>query len=386
MTSSASGRVGVAVIGAGAISDEYLTQMTSFPDLDVLVVADLDVDRARAQAEKYGIPGSGGIDAALQHPDVEIVANLTIPAAHVEVSTAILQAGKHAWTEKPLALDRAGGRALLELAAERGLRLGSAPDTILGRGLQAARRAIDSGVIGQPVSAITMMQDPGPESWHPSPEFIYAKGGGPLWDRGPYYLAMLTHLFGPMRSVAGLASTTFPERTIATGPKAGTVFPVEVPTSVSVLTEFAGGQTAQSTYSFESALVRMGFVEISGTEGTLAIPDPNRFDGDLYLFPSRQWTLPELQAIKGIEPDRSEWKTLSTGAWPARRGSGILDMARGLRTGAPHRATGEFGYHVLDGLIAIIDAVESRSFVELESTVAPPELLPESWDPYASTL
>ena len=386
MTSSSRDRVGVAVIGAGAISNEYLSNLTSFPDLDVLMVADLDVDRARAQAEKHGVPAWGGMADALAHPGVEIVSNLTIPAAHVEVSTAILQAGKHVWTEKPLALDRAGGAGLLQLAAQQGLRIGSAPDTILGRGLQSAQRLISSGVIGRPLTATTMMQDPGPECWHPSPEFIYAKGGGPLWDRGPYYLAMLTQLLGPVRSVAGLALTTYADRTIATGPKAGTVFPVEVPTSINVLTEFVGGQIAQSTYSFESALPRNGFVEISGTEGTLAIPDPNRFDGDLYLFPARQWTLAELIAIDGIEPPRSEWTTLPTEKATAKRGSGLLDMARSIRAGVAHRASAELGYHVLDTLIAITEATENRSFIPIDSTADTPEPLPEDWDPYAATL
>jgi len=379
-------RVGLAIVGAGAISDEYLENLTRFPDVSVHVVADALPDRARSQAKKHGVPGWGTIDDALAHPDVEIVANLTIPAAHAEVSAAILRAGRHVWTEKPLAVDLASGAELLELATRRGLRLGCAPDTILGPGLQAAQRAIASGLIGEPLSAITLMQDPGPESWHPNPEFLYAKGGGPLWDRGPYYLAMLTLLLGPLRSVTAVARSASAQRTIGDGSRAGTAFPVEVPTHVGVMTEFATGALAQSVYSFDSALPRNGFVEISGTEGTLAVPDPNQFTGDLLLFPARRWTVDDLIAIGGVEPARSEWTVLPTPPSTAKRGTGILDMASSIRAGVAHRASGELGYHVLDALTAIDHAATSRSCVEVQSTVESPEALPDGWDPYDTAL
>jgi predicted dehydrogenase len=374
------------VIGAGTISDEYLRNLTSFPDLKVLAIGDIDTQRAGAQADKYGLPLSGGVDVVLDHPDVEIVVNLTIPAAHVEVSTAILEAGKHVWTEKALALDRAGGSALRDLAAERNLRIGCATDTFLGVGLQTAQRLLAAGTIGRPVSAITMMQDPGPESWHPGPEFLYAAGAGPLWDRGPYYLSMLTQFFGPMRRVAAVSTKAFQERTVQVGPRAGAVFPVEVPTNVGALIQFDDGVVSQSTYSYESPVIRMGWVEISGTEATMAVPDPSMFSGDIFIYPTRRWTLEELIETGDKEPPKSDWRRIATGAWRASRGSGTLDLARSIRAGVPHRASVELGYHVLDAMIAIGEAAERGTFVAIESTVSAIEPLPPGWDPYAATL
>ncbi|HWO63713.1 MAG TPA: Gfo/Idh/MocA family oxidoreductase, partial [Umezawaea sp.] len=197
--------VGVGVIGAGVISDAYLKNLTSFPDVRVLAVADLDVARAAERAELHGVPRSGGVAAVLGDPDVEIVVNLTIPAAHVEVGLAVLDAGKHVWTEKPLALDRESARKLLDRAQEKGLRVASAPDTVLGAGLQTARRAVDAGRIGEPRTALAIFQTPGPESWHPAPEFLFQAGGGPLLDMGPYYLTTLVQLFGAIRRVTATA-------------------------------------------------------------------------------------------------------------------------------------------------------------------------------------
>jgi predicted dehydrogenase len=384
MTSS--GAVGVAVVGAGNISDEYLRNLTSFPDLDVRIVADVVPERARAQAEKYGVPAWGDLDAALADPDIEVIANVTIPTAHFPVSKAALEAGKSVWTEKPLALTREEGRELLELAAKNGVRLGSATDTFLGPGLQAAQRLIASGAIGTPISAITMMQDPGPEMWHPNPDFIYAQGAGPLWDRGPYYLAMLTQLFGPMRSVSGMASTAFAERTIGSGPRAGETFPVEVPTNVGVLTRFDGGRMAQSTYSYESPLLRQGFVEITGTEATIAVPDPNGFVGDIHRYPLKMWTLDQLREVTVVSPPLADWERLPGDASDASRGVGLLDMMRSARAGVPHRASGELGFHVLDALVAITQSIDEGRVVDITSDPGAVPALPEGWDPYSRTL
>ena len=188
---------GVAVVGCGNISKQYLKNLATFPDVRVLFCADIDTGRAKAQAAAYGVPASGSVEQALEHPDVQLVVNLTIPAAHAEVASAAIAAGKHVWNEKPLAPDVAAGRALLEQARAAGVRVGCAPDTMLGAGIQSARRLIASGAIGTPISALTLLQGPGPESWHPDPEFLFAKGAGPLFDLGPYYLSVLATLFGP---------------------------------------------------------------------------------------------------------------------------------------------------------------------------------------------
>ena len=189
--------LGVGIVGCGNISDQYLRHLVTFPDVQVLFCADIDTERAKAQAAAYDVPAAGSVQQALEHPGVELVVNLTIPAAHAEVASAAIAVGKHVWNEKPLAPDVASGCALLGQARQAGLRIGCAPDTVLGAGLQSARRLISAGAIGTPLSALTLLQGPGPESWHPDPEFLFAKGAGPLFDLGPYYLSVLATLFGP---------------------------------------------------------------------------------------------------------------------------------------------------------------------------------------------
>ncbi|MEU2421009.1 Gfo/Idh/MocA family oxidoreductase [Streptomyces sp. NPDC007851] len=366
--------VGVGVIGAGNISDQYLANLTRFPDLRVTVVGDLDTARAETQARKYGVGQWGTAADVLAHPDTEIVVNLTVPAVHAEVSSAVLAAGKHVWSEKPLAVDRADARAVLDQAAAAGLRVGVAPDTILGPGLQTALRAITRGDIGTPLSAQTVMQYPGPDLWHPNPEFLFARGAGPLFDMGPYYLTTLVCLFGSVSRVAALGSTARTVRTVRSGERAGTEFTVAVPTHVSALTQFEGGGVGQSVFSFDSPLTRTGFVEITGTEGTLVLPDPNTFAGDVRIT-----RVPE----RGRD---AEWETLTPVGTEAGRGLGVLDMARAIRGGDPHIASGDLGHHVLDVMISIEEAVTSGETVRVASAVPGIPLVPEDRDPYGATL
>lgn len=361
------GRVGVGVIGAGVISNQYLENLTSFPDLDVRFVADIDLDRARAQADKFGVPGSGTVEELLADEAIEIVVNLTIPKVHVEVALLALAAGKNVWSEKPFALDRASGRELLDAAHAAGLRVATAPDTFLGSGIQSARRLIENGDIGAPLTALTLMQSPGPESWHPNPDFLFQEGAGPLFDIGPYYLTALVQMFGPVARVSASASRARETRVIGSGPRAGEEFAVTVPTHVSALYEFESGQTAQAVFSFDSKLGRTQF-EVAGVDGTLVVPDPNTFEGELLVHGS-----------DGIETFPSTGTTDS-------RGIGVVELARAIRAGVPERASGEQAYHVLDIMVSTIEAGESRTPVEVESTVNVAPALPEDWDPRAATL
>ncbi|KNH17880.1 oxidoreductase [Arthrobacter sp. ZBG10] len=364
------GPVGVAVIGAGNISKAYLDNLTTFPDLKVLVIADLFVEAAEARAKEYGVPEWGGPDAALNHPDVEIIVNLTIPAAHVEVATAAVKAGKHVWTEKPFSLDRESGLGLLKVADAAGIRLGCAPDTFLGAGLQTALRLIQRGDIGTPLTAMTTFQTPGPESWHPNPAFLFQYGAGPLFDMGPYYLTTLVQAFGSINKVAAVGSKAKEVRVIGSGPKAGEEFTVEVPTHVSAMALFDSGASSHSVFSFESPRVRMGFVEITGTEATISLPDPNNFDGDIRLWRAGD----------------DEWTVIPATGPANGRGMGVLDMARSLRAGVQHRATGELAYHVLDSMVSIAESVETGTFVDVASTAGTAPALPEDWAPETATL
>ncbi|WP_217181853.1 Gfo/Idh/MocA family protein [Streptomyces sp. AC495_CC817] len=372
--------VGVGVIGAGNISDQYLSNLTSFPDLRVLAIADVIEERAHAQARAYGIPSSGGVDTVLDDPDIAIVVNITPPAAHVEVSEAIIAAGKHVWTEKPLGVSREEARRLLDTAEAAGLRVGAAPDTVLGPGVQTAKRLIARGDIGRPLFAQTTFQWQGPEIFHPDPAFLYAKGGGPLLDMGPYYVSTLVHVFGPVAAVAALGLKGRETRRVQEGPLAGQEFPVEVPSTLSVLMDFERGGQAQSLYSTDSPLLRTGVVEITGTEGTLVIPDPNTFGGAITI------TRPLTRMFVPPEPIEQEIAPVAQEGVVSGRGLGLLDMVRSVRDGRAHVATGEFGYHVLDTLLSIEEAAAARTVVPVESTLGEVGSLDASFDPYARTL
>ncbi len=363
----------VGVVGAGKISEQYLANMAQYPDLDVRFVADLFPDLARSRADEFGVAGSGTVEALMARDDVELVVNLTIPLAHAEVASAALASGKHVWNEKPIAAARVDAAGLVAQAAAAGLLIGTAPDTFLGPGLQRTRQMIERGDIGTPLTASMVFQTAGPHSWHPNPEFLYQAGGGPLLDMAPYYLTAMTQIFGPISRVAALGSSAGPTRVIGSGPREGESFDVTVPTHVSALYEFAGGLKAQAVFSFDSALKRVGILEISGTDATIAPPDPNRFTGDIRL----------------ITADSPEEQLIPAGDRPAGRGIGAVDMARAIRGGAAyggHRATGALALHVLEAMFATAESIDSGEFVRVESRFEPIPALPDDWDPTQRTV
>ncbi|MBA2718138.1 MAG: Gfo/Idh/MocA family oxidoreductase [Chloroflexi bacterium] len=365
---SRTGPVGIGIIGAGVISETYLENLSAFPDTRVLAIGDVRPDAARAKAAEHGVAASGDVNAVLDHPEVEIVVNLTIPAAHVEVAERALAAGKHVWNEKPLALDRASGQAVLDRAAAAGLRVGCAPDTFLGAGLQTARRLIEDGTIGQPLTALALLQSRGPDAWHPNPEFLFQAGGGPLLDLGPYYLTALVQILGPVQAVAAIASTARDRRAIGSGPRAGEEFAVTVPSHVGALVQFVGGPSAQLIFSFDSALPRT-VLELAGRDATMILPDPNNFDGEVRVHRPGA-TVSEIVAAT---------TSLST------RGTGVLEMARAIRENRPHRADGALAFHVLDVMLSIGEAADAGAFVSVASRPSETSLLPPDWDPLAST-
>ena len=371
------GPVGVGFIGTGMISNTYLENLTKFPDINVIILGDLNVELAKSQAAKHGVPQWGTADDVLGHPDVEVVVNLTIPAVHAEIASKAIAEGKHVWSEKPISVDRQSGRDLLAQAEAAGLLVGVAPDTVLGPGVQTARRAIARGDIGEPLSAQTIMQYIGPDIFHPSPEFLFAKGAGPLFDMGPYYVTTLIHVFGSVERVAAVGSRSRTTRTIQAGDRVGTTFEVEVPTHVSAVAKFVDGGVSQSVFSFDSPLAKMGVVEITGTEGTLIIPDPNRFTGEVKITRA-----PELAAM-GQDP---VWTDVEVTGVYAERGLGVLDLARAARTGGKPLASGELGYHVLDTLVAIDDSISTGQMVDVESRVDRVPLVADDFDPFAATL
>lgn len=345
----------VGIIGCGNISSIYLRTCKAFAGLNLVACADIDFSRAQDKAAEYDIRAMS-VDEMLADPSIELVINLTIPKAHAEVALAAVQAGKSVYNEKPLTITREDAQTLLKTAAAKGVRVGGAPDTFLGAGLQTCRRALDDGMIGRPVGATGFMLCPGHESWHPDPAFYYQTGGGPLFDMGPYYITALVSLLGPVKRVTGSARITYPERTITSKPKYGQTIQVQVPTHTAGTLEFANGAIATLLMSFDVWASRLPPIELYGSEGTMAVPDPNTFGGPIQAWRKGQWN--DVPITLAYHENS--------------RGLGVADMARGLRTGTPHRASGELMYHVLDIMHAIHDAANSGQHVELKSTCVQP--------------
>lgn len=360
------GPLNVGIIGVGTISAQYFAELPKLPGLHLVAVADVNEARAQEVAAEQGVEALS-VDALLADERIDAVLNLTIPAAHIEIATRALHAGKHVYGEKPLALDPAAAASMLTLAREVGLRVGSAPDTVLGTGVQTARELLDSGAVGDPVAAAVHWSSPGHELWHPAPQFYYQPGGGPLFDMAPYYLTTLVTLLGPVLRVSGVATRSNRLRTIATGSQAGTAIPVDVDTQVSAILEHASGVTSTITVSFEIWASRAPLFEVYGTAGTIAVPDPNRFSD-----PVEVWTV-----------DAPEWTEVpvSAGFADAGRGFGLAEMAHAIETDRPHRASGELAFHVLEIMDAVLRAAHEHEVIVLTSTVARPQLVPAGSTP-----
>lgn len=354
--------LGVGIVGAGVISDEYLKTLTAAIDVDVRFVADLDTERARQKAALFDVPGSGTYEELLADPSVQLVVNLTVPAAHAAVTAAALESGRHVWSEKPLATSLADAQRLVSLAERAGLRLGCAPDTVLGRGTQAALEEVAAGRIGRPMTGFASTQYRGPDFWHPSPEFLFAEGAGPVLDVGPYAVTTLVLVFGAVRQVTARGVITRPRRRIASGPKAGQEFDVSVPTHVVAIYEFVGGGVVDAVFSVDSAIER-STTEIAGTEGAMVLPAVSDFEAEGVAF--------DLAANA---------TSISAGsAGGTARGAGVVDLIRSLRAGQPHRADGQLALHVLETLLATEQSVQSGATVPVHSHVVVPALLPSGW-------
>lgn len=351
------GPLRIGVIGVGNISAQYFATIPSLPNLELVAVADLDRDRAEQVAAVNGVRALS-VDELFASPEVDAVLNLTIPAAHVDVALRALEAGKHVYSEKPFGLTTANARALLGVRDD-GLRVGSAPDTPLGTGVQTARRALDDGMIGDAVGASVHWLSAGHERWHPAPAFYYQPGGGPLFDMGPYYLTSLVTLFGPVVRVSGVASRSTRVRVVSDGPLAGTEVPVDVETHVTALLEHEHGVTSTVTVSFEVWATKAPQFEVYGTEGTLLMPDPNLFSDATHVWTERD----------------QDWKELpvSAGYRNAGRGVGLADMAAAIGRGVAHRASGELAFHVLEIMEAILVGSAEHRVVTLTSSVARPD-------------
>jgi predicted dehydrogenase len=342
----------IGIVGTGMIFGPYVKGCRMFDILDVAACADLDRSLAVTKATEYDIARVFTVDELLADPEIQIIVNLTPPRVHAQVSLSAIRAGKHIYSEKPLASERRDGQEILAAARERGVRVGCAPDTFLGGGLQTSRKLLDDGWIGEPVAATAFFVNHGPEAWHLNPAFFYQAGAGPLFDVGPYYLTALVHLLGPVARVCSMARVSFPER-IATGPgHYKERIPVEVPTHVTGVLGFASGPLATLITSFDVWASDLPRIEVYGSEGTLSVPDPNIFGGQ----------------VRVRRAGAGEWGEVPLSHSAAMgRGIGVADLAHALAAGRPHRASGDLAYHVLDVMLALGESARSGRHVDIQS-------------------
>ncbi|WP_105373530.1 Gfo/Idh/MocA family protein [Neorhizobium huautlense] len=363
--------LGVGIMGCGNISTTYFKLAPLFKGLKVLACADLNDETAEARAEEYGAKAQS-ISDLLANDELDVIVNLTIPAAHFSVSKAILEAGKHVYSEKPLTVTLEEGKALQALAKEKGLSVGCAPDTFLGGSHQLARKYIDEGGIGRITSGTCHVMSPGMEMWHPNPGFFFLEGGGPILDLGPYYIANLINLIGPVKRVGALTSMASPTRTITSEPLKGQVIPVETPTTIHALLEFVSGATITLSASWDVWSHRHANMELYGTEGSLFVPDPNFFGGVVEasgrnkdIQPLEDWDHP-FGVLNQESPQgpRANYRT-----------AGLADMAIAIIEGRDARCSLERTLHGVDVMTSILKSGEEGRFIELSTTCTQPAAL-----------
>ena len=353
----------IGIVGCGTISRAYLRNAARFPILNVACCADIVEANATSLAREFGIEACSADE--LFQADIDIVLNLTIPKAHASVNLRAIESGKHVFCEKPLALDRAEGRATLDAARERNVLVGCAPDTFLGGGLQTSRKAYDDGWIGEAVAGTAFMMGHGHESWHPNPSFFYQPGGGPMFDMGPYFVTALISTIGPVKSVTAHTSAIFAQRTATCKERMGEVIDVNVPTHYTGFLEFVNGAVITMTMSFDVWRHSNHPIELHGTQGSMKVPDPNSFGGPVHIF------------RPGISDDRN-WREfpLAYAYTSNSRSLGLADMAYAIKDKRPPRCSGELAYHVLDVMCAFEESSRMHESVEIASSCDRPQPLP----------
>ncbi|WP_407272291.1 Gfo/Idh/MocA family protein [Radiobacillus sp. PE A8.2] len=354
-------KINIGVIGCGNISSIYMENIPKFDHLELVACSDLIMDRAHKQAETFGISKAYTIEEMLNDTNIEIIVNLTTPKAHADVSIQVLEAGKHVYVEKPLAVTLEEGKRIIQLAKEKNLLVGGAPDTFLGAGIQTACSLIEQGEIGDIVGASAFMINRGHEHWHPDPAFYYDTGGGPMFDMGPYYITALIALLGPIKQLSGLTRISYPERTILSEPRAGEVIKVNTPTHISGTIDFASGAIGSITTSFDAfGGTSLPPIEVYGSEGTLLVPDPNTFGGPVCIRKRDEKEFTNIHLTHNYDENS--------------RGLGVADMARNLLNKTPQRAGVELTYHVLEAMHGFHISSNERIFYQMESTCRKPEV------------
>ena len=349
----------IGIIGCGNICRAYFGGAQKTDLLEVKSCADIRMDAAKAAADRYNCQAVT-VDELLADPEIELVVNITIPRVHVEVDLQVLEAGKHVYSEKPLGVDLEEARKAIQLAAEKGLRIGCAPDTFLGAGGQTARKAIDDGIIGRPIAGTAFLAGHGPESWHPNPGFFYEIGGGPMLDMGPYYVTALVNVLGPVKRVAGITTKGFEERLATSEAANGKMLPVKISTHLTGALEFVNGAVVTLITSFDVWKHSMPLIEIHGTEASMKIPDPNTFRGPVQVGRARN----------------EGWSDVPLAFPENARMIGVVDMVKAIRDGRPHRASGDQALHVLEVMTAFDKSSESGQHIQIQNIIDRPAPFP----------
>lgn len=346
----------VGMVGVGNISPIYLQNITeTFKEIKLVALCDLIKQRALDAQAKWNVPKVyDTMEELFADEEIDIVLNLTRPYQHYDVSKAALLAGKHVYCEKPLGINMEQGEELVAIAEEKGLYLGGAPDTFLGAPIQTARKLLEEGVIGKIIGGRFCMAGHGMESWHPDPDFFYQPGGGPLFDMGPYYVTAATNLIGGVKKVYGYGNVTFAERMITSEPQKGTVIKVNTPTHIEAFLTFENGVTTSLLTSFDMYRTRQTNIEIYGEKGTMYVPDPNRFTGDVLVFESDK----DAEVAYPVQFDYDE----------NSRALGLADMAKAIETGRPGRTTYKQTLHVLEIMDSILKSARTGESVELKTS------------------
>ncbi|MGY8907537.1 MAG: Gfo/Idh/MocA family protein [Pseudomonadales bacterium] len=359
--------LGVGIIGCGNISAAYLQLAPMFKGYEILSVADINMENATARADEFGVRAET-VDELLSANDVDLVINLTIPAAHVEVSRAILKAGKHVYSEKPFVLSLAEAQELGAVAQANNVRIGSAPDTFMGASHQLARNLVDRGEIGSVTSGTAVVMSPGMEDWHPNPDFFFLKGAGPILDLGPYYICNLVQILGPVKKVTSFTGSASATRTIANGPRNGEIIPVKTPTTIHALLSFENGAIITLLASWDVFASNHPIMELYGTEGTMNVPDPNFFGGVVTVTEragdavEKTWDHPF--AIPNFEENQANY-----------RGAGLADMALSISANTSHRCNEAFATHVVEVMTAVLEAGETGEVMTMTTTCERPDAL-----------
>lgn len=383
-------KVGVGIIGCGTIADVYMTNITEhYKNVELLAVADLYVEKAKQAAERFNLPKGCTVEELLAMDEIEIVLNLTIPAAHYTVNMQVLNAGKHVYCEKPLTLDFKDAKEVVETAKKKGLMAVSAPDTFLGAGSQTARKLVDKDKIGKVFGFTANMTCPGHELWHPAPGFYYKKGGGPMFDMGPYYITMLVSILGPIKKIACFTTIGRSERNVL-----GTVTTTEVPTHYSGIVEFENGAVGTINMSFEVWDSSLPCLELYGTKGTVSVPDPNAFAGQMTIFDGTKLektinaiTAPHPAKIVTMMEQRAECRmeqpllfAFDPNPRGNMRGLGVSDMGQSIIDERPSRLSAALSLHVVEALNAFAISAETGTVYEMTTSCERTEPMGEEWE------